>query len=70
MAYALFFQFYLAAGAFLIPITYLALPSAAKDMLREQCEVESDAELMLYLIVGAFIWPIPVILVLAGYRPK
>jgi hypothetical protein len=63
----LFWEVYLSMGFFIFPVTYIMLPRETKESVKQACNASSDSQLIIALILGAFIWPIPVIFYLVGY---
>ena len=67
MALTLFLEVYLSMGVFVFPVTYLMFPRETKEAVKRACNASDDYQIILALILGAFIWPIPVVLYLIGY---
>ena len=64
---ALLLEVYLSMGVIVFPVTYLMFPRDTKEAVKRACNANDDYQIILALILGAFIWPIPVVLYLVGY---
>jgi hypothetical protein len=66
MTFDLFLEVYFSMGVVIFPLTYLLFPRNTKEAVKKACNATSDYQIMLALILGVFIWPVPVVAYLVG----